>query len=534
MPGPVRLGFLALICGGFLAACGEETTEKDRMALTPNFDVVEATLGDIQTAIRKGATSCEAVVEAYLARIEAYDQETGLNAITVINGKARDKARKLDAALRAGESLGPLWCAPLLIKDNYDTADLPTTGGSVAMMDHRPPDDAFLVERLRAAGAIVLAKTNMAEWAFSPRRTESSSYGTTANAYALDRVPAGSSGGSASGAAASFGVAAMGTDTGNSVRGPASHLALFGLRATIGLVSRDGIIPLAFDRDVPGPLTRSVADGARLFSAIAGYDPSDPYTEPARDKAEEDYTAYLEADGLEDARIGVLRALVDTEEADPRVTGLFEAALKDMAAAGATIVDPVRVENFDGFLEDQGFCPRFRYDMHRYLQSLGPEAPFSDVRRVLETGEHAAYVKDELEFFAEYPLATPPADWEEPCPPYREHPRRRAYLTAVTEAMDSAEVDVLVYPTWTNPPAHLDRPEAEYKGDNSQLVAPATGMPAATVPMGYVDGRLPAGLQILARRFDEPAIFRIAYAYEQATGHRRAPKRFPPLEADGP
>jgi len=532
MPGLWSRLLLPVLLAGLLGACEGEDSRKGARDLLPAFDVAEATIADIQAAIREGATSCEGVVEAYLARIEAYDQSSGLNAITVVNPAARKRARDLDLALRAGESLGPLWCAPLLIKDNFDTQDLPTTGGSVAMMDHRPPDDAFMVRQLREAGAILLAKTNMAEWAFSPRRTESSSYGTTANAYALDRVPAGSSGGTASGVAASFGVAGMGTDTGNSVRGPASHLALFGIRSTIGLTSRDGIIPLVFDRDIPGPLTRTVADGARIFSAIAGHDPADPYTDAAKGRTAENYTSYLDAEGLDGARIGVLRALVDTEEADRRVTALFEAAVSDMAEAGATIVDPVTVPNFDNFLEDQGFCPRFRYDMHQYLETLGPAAPFTDVITVLETGEHAEYVKDELETFSEYPLATPPEDWDEPCPSYLAHPRRQAYLSAVTQEMDEADLDVLVYPTWTNPPAHLDRPEAEYKGDNSQLVAPATGMPAATVPMGFVERNLPAGLQILARRFDEGTIFRIAYAYEQATGHRRPPERFPSLEEE--
>ncbi len=495
------------------------------------FDVVEATIADIQAAIEDGRTTCVRVVDAYLARITAYDKATGLNAITVVNPQAHARAAGIDARRAAGEPLGPLWCAPLLIKDNFDTHDLPTTGGSVAMMDHLPPDDAFMVARLRAADAIVLAKTNMAEWAFSPRRTESSSYGVTANAYALDRVPAGSSGGTASGVAASFGVAGMGTDTGNSIRGPASHLALFGIRSTIGLTSRDGIIPLAFDRDVAGPLTRTVEDGARIFSVIVGSDPADPFTAEADAHKADDYTRFLDPHGLAGLRIGVLRALVDTDGADPEITALFEAALADMRRAGAVIVDPVEVADFAAHIKDEGFCPRFRYDMHVYLKSLGESAPFDDVMTVRESGQYSPYVKEALDYFAPWPLDIAPEDWAKPCPPYLAHPKRRAFLEAVTAAMDAADVAVLVYPTWTSPPAHLDRADAEYKGDNSQLVAPATGMPAATVPMGFSHGDLPAGLQILARRFDEPTIFRVAYAYEQATHHRRPPSAFPPLAA---
>jgi len=522
---PLRLLLTLLPVG--LAACGDAEPPFPPLG---RFDVVEATIVGIQSAISDGRTSCEAVVTAYRDRIAAYDTSRGVNAITVVNPRAIDRAREIDAALAAGEAPGQLWCAPLLIKDNFDTADLPTTGGSVAMTGHLPPDDAFMVRRLREAGAIVLAKTNMAEWAFSPRRTESSSYGVTANAYDTAHVPAGSSGGTASGVAASFGVAGMGTDTGNSVRGPSSHLALFGIRSTIGLTSRDGIIPLAFDRDIAGPMTRTVEDGARLFTVIAGHDPADPFTAEAKDRPRLDYTDYLDPAGLDDARIGVLRALADPAESDPRILALFDAALADMAAAGATLVDPFTVPDFAALTENGGFCPRFRHDMHAYLGSLGPAAPFRDVMTVLETGQHAAYVADELEFFADFPLEAPPQDWDEPCPVYLDHPDRRRFLETLTAAMDAAEVDVIVYPSWTAPPAPIDRPEEEYRGDNSQLVAPATGMPAATVPMGFVDDRLPAGLQILARRFDEPAIFRIAYAYERATRHRRPPPGFPPLE----
>jgi len=208
-----------------------------------------------------------------------------------------------------------------------------TTGGSIALKDNYPPDDAFMVQKLREAGAIVLAKTNMAEWAFSARQTVSSSYGRTANAYDVNFVPAGSSDGTASGVAASLGVAGMGSDTGNSIRGPSSHLALFGIRSTIGLTSRDGVIPLAFDRDIAGPMTRTVEDGVRLFNIVADYDPSDPLAVP--DKREADYMRFLNADGLDGKRLGVFRFLVDHEDADEEIKVLFYKAIDDLAAAGA-------------------------------------------------------------------------------------------------------------------------------------------------------------------------------------------------------
>ncbi len=507
---------------GLLLACGRPEP----------IDVVETTIGTIQDAIRSGQTTCRMVVESYLERIDAYDDPTGMNAITVVNPNALARADEIDAAVESGSTLGPLFCAPLLIKDNYDTHDLPTTGGSIALANSQPPDDAFMVRKLREADAIVLAKTNMAEWAFSPRQTVSSSFGTTANAYAMDRVPAGSSGGTASGVAASLGVAGMGTDTGNSIRGPSSHLALFGIRSTIGLTSRDGVIPLSFDRDIAGPMTRTVEDGARIFNVVAGYDPADPYTEAGRGRRADDYTAFLDTAGLRGARIGVLRALVDTDDADSAVIAVFEQAVRDLQRLGAEVVDPFEVETLREHFEARNFCQRFRYDMWVYLGSLGDNAPIRDVMEAHEAGQYSEYIESRLEANGRRPADVAPKDWDPPCPDYFEHEGRQRFLRDVVAAMDEATVDAIVYPTWTNPPAHLDNARDEYKGDNSQLVAPDTGMPAVTVPMGFSYDNLPAGLQILARPFDEGLLFKFAYAYEQGTRHRRPPAGFPALAGE--
>lgn len=429
------------------------------------------------------------------------------------------------------ERLGPLFCAPILVKDNFDTHDLPTTGGSIALAGNLPPDDAFMVRRIREADAIVLAKTNMAEWAFSPRETVSSSYGTTANVYAPDRVPAGSSGGTASGVAASFGVAGLGSDTGNSIRGPSSHLSLFGIRSTIGLTSRDGVIPLAFDRDIAGPMTRTVEDGARLFTVVVGYDPADPYTALGRGRAEADYTTFLDPDGLRGARLGVLRALADPAEMDTAVAAVFANAVADLERLGAEIVDPFEIPTLQSHLDAEGlFCRGFRHDVGRYLASLGDGAPLTDVLDVLEDGRFHERSRRALEFFAGGPLDVAPPDEDPACPAFADHPGRQAFLADVVAAMDEAGLDAIVYPSWTHPPAHLDRATEEYRGDNSQLIAPATGMPAVSVPMGFTYGNLPAGLQILARPYDEGLLFRLSYAYEQGTRHRRPPSGFPALE----
>jgi amidase len=490
-----------------------------------------ASIAELRAAVVEGRTTCRMVVQAHLDRIEAYDQATGLGAITEVNPRALAVADSLDRALGSGAAPGPLFCAPILVKDNFDTHDLPTTAGSVALAGSLPPRDAFMVRRIREAGAVVLAKTNMAEWAFSPRQSVSSSYGTTANAYALDRTPAGSSGGTASGVAAAFGVAGLGSDTGNSIRGPSSHLALVGIRSTLGLTSRAGVVPLAFDRDVAGPMARSVEDVARLFSVLAGPDPDDPYTEAARGRTESDYIAFLDPAALEGRRLGVLGAFADPDEADGEILGLFETALSDLEAAGATVVRDFGIPGMRELLGAVSYCRRFRYDMFVYLRSLGSAAPLRDVMEVLKTGEFGEDAGGGLRFFGDGPLDLPPSDWDPPCPDFFESPERQALTRAVVEAMDEAGVDAFVFPTWSHPPAPIDRANEEYRGDNSQGLVPTAGLPAITVPMGYTRGELPAGLQFAARPWEDAMLLALAYAYEQATRHHRPPAGFPPLEA---
>lgn len=490
------------------------------------LDLVEITIAEIQHALLTGQTTCRAVVASYLQRIEHYDKSSGVHAIAVLNPEALSKADAVDRALAAHEPQPELFCAPIVVKDNFDTHDMVTSGGSIALRNSVPPDDAFMVRKLREAGAIIIAKTNMAEWAFSPRETVSSSYGRTANAYDINFVPAGSSGGTASAVAANFAVAGMGSDTGNSIRGPSSHLALFGIRSTLGLTSRDGVIPLIFDRDVAGPMARTVEDGVRLFNVVAGYDPNDPLTVP--DKREADYREFLDADGLNGKRIGVFRRLVDHDTADPEIKQLFFDALDDMRAGGATIVDYVEIEDFDTINSSIQSCASFRYDLKQYLETLG-DAPFLDVATVLETGEFAAASSGSLEFFTGFALDTAPDEREEPCLLWPNNPQRNQLLANTISAMDAANLDALVYPTWSNPPAHIDKANEEYLGDNSQLLVPAAGLPAVTVPMGFWQERLPAGIQVVGRPYAEGVLIEIAYSFEQRTKHRKPPEGVPAL-----
>ena len=499
-----------------LAACGSREP-----AGSAGPEVVELDIAAIHEGLRNAAFTCAELVAAYLARIEAYDREgPALHAIVAVNPEAGARAREADARIAASgfPADRPLECVPMIVKDNYDTADLPTTAGSASLRESRPPDDAFQVRKVREAGAIVLAKSNMAEFAFSAHETLGSIVpGHTRNPYDLHRVPAGSSGGTAAAVAASFGAVGLGTDTGNSIRGPSSHTALFGIRSTMGLTSRDGIVPLNLFRDIGGPMARTVEDAVRVFDALAGPDPADPATQGF--EREESYLPYLDASSLGGMRIGVLRRLADTETADPEISAIFETALADLEALGAEIVDPVRVER----LEESGslWCNPFRAQLDEYLASLGPDAPVRTLEDIVEGGDFHPSIAGRLETALEVE-----ADPESEC---AEANRRAGELRREVGGLyGDLELDALAYPSWSNPPrllGDLTTPD----GNNSPRLSPPTGFPAVTVTMGFTEAGLPAGLQLLGDALSEGVLFRISYAYEQSTRHRRAPAATPPL-----
>ena len=498
-----------------------------------HFEVTGATIAETQSAIREGRTTCRAIVESYLARIKAYDQtSTGpdhlpLNAIVLVNPNALSEADGCDRDFAATHKLLPLSGIALLIKDNYDTAGLQTTGGSLAMKGFVPEHDAPMVARLRSAGAILLAKTNMAEWAFSPYQTASSIAGITRNPYDLTRVPAGSSGGTAAGVSASLGAAGLGTDTGNSIRGPSSHNALVGIRPTIGLTSRTGIIPLFAHNDVGGPMARSVADAAALLTVLAGPDPSDADLAAAAEqfphKWNVDYSKSLDPNGLKGARIGVFRRYFNTQETDPEVKALTEAALKTLQAEGATLVDPFSVPDYDA-LEKDLWCGDFEADLNSYL-SQHPNAPYHDLKSIVASGLYLPYIGEEIKGAIAPPQKD---DRRSPCADVYHDPAKIKFRNALLKAMAAQHLDAIVYPTWSNAPRKVGD-NASPAGDNSQVLSPQTGFPAITVPMGFTHGNLPAGLTILAPAFREDRLIRYAYAFEQATHHRRDPAIYPPL-----
>lgn len=515
----------ALVCASAADRVGAQQSSPPQ---GPPIEIVEVTIGELHAAMLQRTLTSRQLTQLYLDRIEAYDKHgPSINALTSIHPRALELADSLDRILReTGRLAGPLHGIPVIVKENYDTYDLPTTAGARVLRSSVPPDDAFMVRRIREAGGIVIAKSNMAEWAFSPLETIGSALpGYTFNPYALNRVPAGSSGGTAAAVAASLGTVGLGTDTGNSIRGPSSHNALVGIRPTIGLTSRDGIIPLYLERDVGGPMTRTVEDVARVLDVVAGADPADPATAESAGRIPATYTAFLDADALRGVRLGVVRRLSNRPGAEPEVITRFEEAMEDLGRLGATVIDSIDMWVLDSVRVS--LCSSFRRDLEAYLATLGDDAPVRTLEAILESGDFHPSVEGRLR----RAMNDSTAGEAERC--RRSAEQRRQFQEGLRRIMADHDLDGLIYPTWANPPrlvGDLSTPA----GDNNQNLAPPSGFPAITVPMGWVrDGTLPVGLQILGEAWSEPQLIAMAFAYEQATHHRKPPPTTPPLHASG-
>lgn len=497
-------------------------------SVTPQpFHVVETTIADIHAAFRARTLTCRALVQQYLHRIDAYDKQgPAINALIVVNSAALAVADSLDADMQRGGALRPLHCIPVIVKDNFETVDLPTTAGSLSLAGWVPPQDATMVRQIRDAGAIVLAKSNLAEWAFTPYETVSSILpGYTKNPYALDRVTAGSSGGTAAAVAANLGEVGLGSDTGNSIRGPSSHQALVGIRSTMGLTSRAGVVPLNSTADIAGPMARTVADAVAVLNVVAASDAADTVTRDADRRREPDYRAFLRRGALKGARIGVLRQAYERPTLDSEVQAVFDRSVADMQAAGAVIISHARIDSLDAIQRrQQGGCNRFRADLERYFAARGGNAPVKSVEEVIRSRRYHPTVEQRLRDAAAVSEAP---EVSRGCQSREEV--RAALRVAVTQLMDSLQLDALVYPTWSNPPRLIGDLNTPH-GDNSQLFSPSTGFPSITVPMGYTrDGQLPAGVSFFGRAWSEGRLISLAYDYEQHTRHRRSPASAPPL-----
>ncbi|MEE2635729.1 MAG: amidase family protein [Acidobacteriota bacterium] len=503
-------------------------------------DVTEASVHELNRAFDAGTLTAEHLVELYLARIEAYDDDgPALNAVLTLNPNAVARARVLDAERRSGGPRSPLHGIPIVLKDNIDTADLPTTAGSILLAGSIPPDDAFLARKLREAGAIILAKLNMSE--FASGGAVSSLGGPTRNPHDVTRSPAGSSGGTGASIAAAFAQIGLGTDTGGSIRGPSTANGIVGLKPTHGLIGRDGIIPLGLSFDTVGPMARHVSDVAVALGVMTGVDPGDDATLKSIGRSAADYTRYLDADALEGARIGIARDFLGQ---DNDVDWVIEASLDVMRDAGATVVDvslPDWLLRVTGSFYTTVRYREFRAQIEDYLVTLDSE-----------------YAKNLAELVEQSVRLTAPIDGAQPNPGRWALMRREEGSGTLTDAeyravrdyglpmtrtiieglFESERLDAIVYPTSPRRPGRVDVETPPSFGGAPRFsptrYANLTGFPDLIVPAGFTANGLPVGLSFLGRAFDEPRLLGLGYAFEQLTKARRLPVTTPPLTSGTP
>ena len=488
------------------------------------FRLMEATITETQDALRAGTVTSEDLVRMYLARIAAYDKQgPSINAMIRLNPKALADARALDAERRQGRSRGPLHGIPVVLKDNYDTFDMPTSAASLSLASSIPPDDGYLVRRLREAGAVFLGKTNMHEFAFGITSI-SSLGGQTLNPYDLRRNPGGSSGGTGAAVAANFSVFGMGSDTCGSIRIPSSHNSLVGLRVTQGLTSRDGIIPLSLTQDVGGPLARSVEDIAIVMDAISGFDPADPVTVVSPEHTPGTYTHFLKTGRLRGARFGLLADALVTVPADMEVANVIQGARRDLEALGASVVE-VSIPDYATVSNVSVITYEFKANLDAYLAAT-PGAPFKTLQDIFNSGLWHPSLLTVLT----NSLAASMAD-----PVYAQRlAGREVFKDALLKAMDDNHLDALIYPTIRQKPIFV--PSTSQPGSNCRVSA-QSGLPAISVPVGFTpvgpppnELPVPVGMEFLGRAFTEGDLLQIAYSWEQATHVRRVPATTPVLE----
>ena len=507
------------------------------------FELDELTISELHERIRSGALSCRAITEMYLERIEALNKNGPcLYAVLETNPDALQIADQLDQELQAQGPRGPLHGIPILLKDNVDTADrMTTTAGSTALRGSIPPQDSFVAQKLREAGAVLLGKANMSEWAgwksfvrgtpgWSGRGWNGGQGDFCRNPYVLDRVPGGSSSGSGVGTAANLTVAAIGSETDGSIVGPSSRNCLVGIKPTIGLVSRGGIIPISSSQDSTGPMTRTVTDAAIILGTLTGVDSRDPKTAPSEGNFLTDYTASLDPAGLNGARIGVAREYAGF---DNRVDKVFEDALDVMHSQGATVVDPIQLPpqlRFGNDDEMEVLYHEFKADLNAYLASLGPDAPIKSLAELIAYNEANADL--ELSLFGQELLIGSEERGPLTDASYVNALRASHRLSqneGIDRVMDAENLDAIVGPT--SGPASLLDPLGARLGSGGGCSTPSAmaGYPNMTVPMGFIYG-LPVGISLFGRAWSEATLLRLAYAFEQATNHRTPPRFLPTMD----
>jgi amidase len=488
-------------------------------APSSTFDVAEKSIVQLLAAQRIGTVTSHDLVEKYLARIKAFDQDgPRLNAMIALNPKALEQADALDAERRAGRVRGPLHGIPIVVKDNYATADMPTTAASLALAGFLTGRDAFMVKKLRDAGAVILGKTNLHELAYGIT-TISSAGGQTRNPYDPARNPGGSSGGTGAAVAASFAAAGMGSDTCGSIRNPSSANSLWGLRGTIGLSSRDGIVPLAHSQDIGGPLARTVGDLLLMLDATVGFDPADPITRESQGHIPRTYNGSVGDAGLGDVTVGILRPLFGSAPEDEEAARIVRDAVEQIRALGAGVVD-VPYDGLEELLRDTSvISAEFKFDLQDFLAGF-PSAPVHSLGEILASGKYHQAVEGVLKRAND--AASRDADSYRASLSKREQAR-----AAVLSLMNERGITAFVYPTLRRKPALIGQPQS---GSNCQLSA-TTGFPAISMPAGVTSDGLPVGMDLLGRPWTEPTLLKIAYAYERASAPRQPPRTTPPLAA---
>jgi amidase len=525
-----RRQFLAAgLAGGLAAAALPAIAEADEVT----FPLAELSLSDLQQCLTSGKETARSLTEKYLTRIEAFDRAgPTLRSVIEINPEALTIADSLDRERKEKGARGPLHGIPLLVKDNIDTADrMSTTAGSLALVGARPPKDAFVIEKLRKAGVVLLGKTNLSEWANIRCSYSTSGWsgrgGPTKNPYVLDRNPCGSSSGSGAAAAANLCAAAIGTETDGSIVSPSSANGIVGLKPTVGLISRSGIIPISHSQDTAGPMTRTVRDAAIVLGAIVGVDPDDEATAASKGKAETDYTKFLDPDGLKGAKIGVARNHFGFHDA---VDELMKQALEVLKKQGAILTDPADVPNADKVSEAEMtvFLYELKADMNAYLARL-KKSPVRSLKDIVAFNVRNA--KKEMPYFGQDNFLK--AEAKGPLSSYEYQQalakcRRLMRTEGIDAVMDKFKLDALVAPT-LSPACLTDLVAGDRWLGSTSTPAAVAGYPHITVPAGFVFG-LPVGISFVGRAWSEPTLLKLAYAFEQATKHRRPPRFLPHAE----
>ncbi|HEX4966577.1 MAG TPA: amidase [Thermoanaerobaculia bacterium] len=528
------LGGALAVAGPLLPHAAAEAAPAAPAGSSPAaFELEEKTIAALQDGMASGRYTARSLVEAYLGRIEELNRKgPELRAVIETNPEALAIADALDAERKAKGTRGPLHGIPVLLKDNIGTADrMTTTAGSLALEGSIPPRDAFLAARLREAGAVLLGKANLSEWA-NFRSTHSSSGwssrgGQCRNPYALDRCPSGSSSGSAVAASANLAAVTVGSETDGSIVSPSSCCGVVGIKPTLGLVSRAGVIPIAHSQDTAGPICRTVTDAAILLGAMTGVDERDPATKGSQGKALKDYTKLLDAEGLVGARIGVVHP--ESLDGNPHATRVLAEALTALKGAGAVIVDPVKVASKFGDAEFEVLLFEFKADLNRYFEELGKAAPVHSLKEAIDFNARShdrvmPYFGQEI--FEQAEAKGPLTD-----PKYKKALATCQRLSR-KEGLDAAfakhKVDALV--AITGGPAWLiDLVNGDSAGGGSSSYAAVSGYPSITVPAGYASG-LPLGLSFIGLAWSEPKLIKLAYAFEQRTKARKAPRFLPTAE----